>query len=48
MVKEIGRKGKGTNLSWRDKELPLDRKKTGMIQRKMAVYKGTRGNPMLG
>jgi len=31
-----------------DKVLPLDREKTDMAYREMAVYKGKRGNPMLG
>ena len=32
----------------RDKGLPLDREETDMAYGKMAVYKGKRGNPMLG
>ena len=35
-------------LSQRDKGLPLDREETDMPHRKMAVYKDTRGNPVLG
>ena len=47
-------KGKGTRerrkeyLFHKDKGLPLDREKTDMAQRQMAVYKAKRGNPMLG
>ena len=29
-----------------DKGLPLDREETDVAHRKMAVYKGTRGNPL--
>ena len=49
-------KGKGTRekgkgyLSWREtgQGLPLDKEEMIMAHRKMAVYKGKRGNPMLG
>ena len=31
-----------------DKGLPLDREETDVAHRQMQVYKGKRGNPMLG
>lgn len=31
-----------------DKGLPLDRGETDLTHRQMAIYKGKRGNPMLG
>lgn len=35
-------------LSLGDKGLPVDREETDMAQRKMEVYKGEKGNPVLG
>ena len=45
-----GRRGReqGRDLHQRDKGLPLDREETDMAHRQMVVYKGKRGNPMLG
>jgi hypothetical protein len=51
---EWGRRGKGTGekeeeyLSPGDKGLTLDRKETDVTHRKMLVYKGKGGKPMLG
>lgn len=39
--------GEGGGFVPEDKGLPLDREKTGMAQRKTAVYKGTRGHPVI-
>jgi hypothetical protein len=48
----VKEKGKGTReegyLSQRDKGLHLHREETDMAHRKMAIYKDTRGNHMLG
>ena len=46
---EEGSKKRGqTYFSQKDKGLPLDRKKIDMAHRKMAVYKFSRENPVLG
>lgn len=47
-------KGKGRRerekgyLPWEDKALPLDRRETDMALRQTVVYKGKKGNPVLG
>ena len=41
------RKGEQTYLSQRDKGLTLDREETIVSHRKITVYKGTKGNPVL-
>lgn len=35
-------------FSSRDKGLPLDREETDMTYRQILIYKGKRGNPILG
>ena len=40
--------GKGNQGRGRSQGLPLDREETDVAHRKMAVYKGTRGNLLLG
>ena len=43
-----GSKGEEEGTFVPDKGLPLDSEETGMTHRKMEVYKGKGGNPMLG
>ena len=48
MRKKEGRGDGERYLSQKDKGLSLDREETDEAYRKMAVYKGKRGNPVLG